>query len=75
MSGLREQRAEISPLIPNDLLALYDKIGTSHGGSARLSCGPAAARAASSRSTRPSCGHSPRRPMTRCCAARSAAGS
>lgn len=32
MSGLREQRAEISPLIPDDLLALYDKIGTSHGG-------------------------------------------
>jgi uncharacterized protein len=32
MSGLREQRAEISPLIPDDLLALYDKIGNSHGG-------------------------------------------
>ena len=32
MSGLREQRAEIAPLIPDDLLALYDKIGTSHGG-------------------------------------------
>ena len=32
MSDLREQRAEISPLIPNELLALYDKIGTSHGG-------------------------------------------
>ena len=32
MKGLREQRAEIAPLIPDDLLALYDKIGTSHGG-------------------------------------------
>ena len=32
MSGLREQRAEIAPLIPDDLLALYGKIGTSHGG-------------------------------------------
>jgi uncharacterized protein len=32
MSELREQRAEIASLIPRDLLALYDKIGTSHAG-------------------------------------------
>ena len=32
MGGLREQRAEIVPLIPDDLLTLYDKIGASHGG-------------------------------------------
>jgi predicted nucleic acid-binding Zn-ribbon protein len=32
MGGLREQRAEIAPLIPDDLLALYDKIGASHRG-------------------------------------------
>ena len=32
MSQLREQRAEIAPLIPSDLLALYDKIGATHGG-------------------------------------------
>jgi len=32
MDGLREQRAEIAPLIPDDLLTLYGKIGASHGG-------------------------------------------
>ena len=32
MAGLREQRAEIVPLIPEDLLALYDKIGANHRG-------------------------------------------
>ena len=32
ISELREQRAEISPLIPGDLLALYDKIGATHRG-------------------------------------------
>ncbi len=32
MGGLRQQRAEIAPLIPADLLALYDKIGASHAG-------------------------------------------
>jgi uncharacterized protein len=32
MAGLRAERAEITPLIPADLLALYDKIGASHGG-------------------------------------------
>jgi predicted nucleic acid-binding Zn-ribbon protein len=32
MDGLRTQRAEIVPSIPGDLLALYDKIGGSHGG-------------------------------------------
>lgn len=32
MDGLREQRVEIAPLIPDDLLALYDKIGASHRG-------------------------------------------
>jgi uncharacterized protein len=32
MDGLREQRAEIAPLIPDDLLTLYDKIGASHRG-------------------------------------------
>jgi uncharacterized protein len=32
MAGLRAERAEITPLIPADLLALYDKIGPSHGG-------------------------------------------
>jgi uncharacterized protein len=32
MGGLRQQRAEIAPLIPADLLALYDKIGPSHAG-------------------------------------------
>ena len=32
MSGRRAERAEIAPLIPADLLALYDKIGANHGG-------------------------------------------
>jgi uncharacterized protein len=32
MGDLREQRAEIAPLIPDDLLTLYNKIGASHGG-------------------------------------------
>jgi uncharacterized protein len=32
MDGLRKQRTEIAPLIPSDLLALYDRIGASHGG-------------------------------------------
>jgi uncharacterized protein len=32
MDGLRGQRAEIAPLIPDDLLTLYDKIGASHRG-------------------------------------------
>jgi predicted nucleic acid-binding Zn-ribbon protein len=32
MNGLRAERAEIVLLIPGDLLALYDKIGTNHGG-------------------------------------------
>jgi predicted nucleic acid-binding Zn-ribbon protein len=32
MDGLRKQRSEIAPLIPGDLLALYDRIGASHGG-------------------------------------------
>ena len=32
MDRLRQQRAEISALIPGDLLALYDKIGASHRG-------------------------------------------
>jgi uncharacterized protein len=32
MASLREQRAEIAPLVPDDLLALYDKIGASHQG-------------------------------------------
>ena len=32
MGGLRQQRAEIAPLIPADLLALYGKIGASHAG-------------------------------------------
>jgi predicted nucleic acid-binding Zn-ribbon protein len=32
IDGLREQRAEIAPLIPEDLLALYDKIGASRRG-------------------------------------------
>jgi len=32
MGGLHQQRAEIAPLIPADLLALYDKIRASHAG-------------------------------------------
>ena len=32
MGGLRAERADIAPLIPADLLALYDKIGASRGG-------------------------------------------
>ena len=32
MAGLREQRSDIVPLIPEDLLTLYDKIGASHRG-------------------------------------------
>jgi uncharacterized protein len=32
IDGLREQRAEVAPLIPEDLLALYDKIGASRRG-------------------------------------------
>jgi predicted nucleic acid-binding Zn-ribbon protein len=32
MDGLRQQRTEIEPVIPSELLALYDKIGASHGG-------------------------------------------
>jgi predicted nucleic acid-binding Zn-ribbon protein len=32
MDGLRQQRTEIAPLIPGDLLALYNRIGASHGG-------------------------------------------
>jgi len=32
MAGLRAQRGEIAPLIPTDLLTLYDKIGASHRG-------------------------------------------
>lgn len=32
MGGLRAERAEITPLIPADLIALYDKIGASHRG-------------------------------------------
>jgi predicted nucleic acid-binding Zn-ribbon protein len=32
MTKLREQRAELGPLIPGDLLALYDRIGANHGG-------------------------------------------
>lgn len=32
MGGLGAERAEIAPLIPTDLLALYDKIGANHGG-------------------------------------------
>jgi uncharacterized protein len=32
MDGLRQQRTEIAPSIPADLLALYEKIGASHGG-------------------------------------------
>ena len=32
MGGLRAERTEIAPLIPADLLALYDKIGASHRG-------------------------------------------
>jgi uncharacterized protein len=32
MDRLRQQRTEIAPLIPGDLLALYDRIGASHGG-------------------------------------------
>ena len=32
MDGLRQQRTEIEPVIPGDLLALYDRIGASHGG-------------------------------------------
>jgi len=32
MGALRQQRAEIAPLIPADLLALYGKIGASHAG-------------------------------------------
>ncbi|HEX6757398.1 MAG TPA: C4-type zinc ribbon domain-containing protein [Propionibacteriaceae bacterium] len=32
IDGLREQRAEIAPLIPEDLLALYHKIGASRRG-------------------------------------------
>ena len=32
MTGRRAERAEIAPLIPADLLALYDRIGANHGG-------------------------------------------
>jgi uncharacterized protein len=32
MDGLRTERAEIAPLIPADLLVLYDRIGGSHRG-------------------------------------------
>jgi predicted nucleic acid-binding Zn-ribbon protein len=32
MGELRAQRGELAPLIPADLLSLYDKIGASHGG-------------------------------------------
>jgi predicted nucleic acid-binding Zn-ribbon protein len=32
IGGLRAERAEIAPLIPEDLLSLYDKIGANHGG-------------------------------------------
>lgn len=32
MAGLRTERAELTTLIPDDLLALYGKIGASHGG-------------------------------------------
>jgi uncharacterized protein len=32
MAGLQAERAEIAPLIPAELIALYDKIGASHRG-------------------------------------------
>jgi predicted nucleic acid-binding Zn-ribbon protein len=32
MDELRKQRTEIAPLIPGDVLALYDRIGASHAG-------------------------------------------
>ena len=32
VAGLRAQRAKLAPSIPADLIALYDKIGASHGG-------------------------------------------
>jgi uncharacterized protein len=32
MAGLRAERAEAVPLLPADLIALYDKISASHGG-------------------------------------------
>jgi len=32
MGGLRAERTEIAPLIPAELLALYDRIGASHAG-------------------------------------------
>jgi len=32
ISGLRTERSDIAPLIPDDLLALYDRIGANHGG-------------------------------------------
>ena len=32
MGGLRAERAVLVPLIPTDLLTLYDRIGASHGG-------------------------------------------
>jgi predicted nucleic acid-binding Zn-ribbon protein len=32
IAGLRTERVEIAPLIPPELLALYDKIGANHGG-------------------------------------------
>ncbi|MFZ1114752.1 MAG: C4-type zinc ribbon domain-containing protein [Propionibacteriaceae bacterium] len=32
MGGLRAERAGLAPLIPPDLLTLYDRIGASHGG-------------------------------------------
>jgi predicted nucleic acid-binding Zn-ribbon protein len=32
IDGLRQQRTEIEPVIPGELLALYDRIGASHGG-------------------------------------------
>jgi predicted nucleic acid-binding Zn-ribbon protein len=32
MGGLRAERAGLTPLIPPDLLTLYDRIGASHGG-------------------------------------------
>jgi predicted nucleic acid-binding Zn-ribbon protein len=67
MGGLREQRAEICwPSTTRSAPAVEVSV--------QPSCGPVAARAASSRSMRPSYGLSQPRPMTRSYAARSAAG-
>jgi hypothetical protein len=75
VDGLRAERAGLTPLIPADLLALYDRIGATTAVLARLSCDGGAAPAVSWRSTRLTCGRFPPRPRTKCCVVKNAAAS